>query len=504
MKKVNSNYIMELQEEFKNYHFTRIKTINGMYITNNINKSLDNDSKIFKETQVKRTLRDQYLAPFVPKRIKTKLSYFYPEENVVPEIVYKKDSVQNLEAEEYAIQNIGHATQLIQLPGFNILTDPVFNHLNRVLYPEKTKSHPGIEDLPAIDIIIISHNHLDHVDKNSLVKILERHTKNDWHQPQVFLPKGDKKLFEGFGFKDVEEVDWYTKISVNKDINGMQQNINFISIPADHRSGRYGIDHHKSLVIGWIINPEHEKVIFKFSGDTRSLSSENQLAVDAVLWYEIKTKTNKNQCENEDTEIPDIISLEPSGPNYTRCYMDITHQSTSYSALLKFVEAENLSKISGLSKEKFLEKFRTYIMHHRKFELGPDRFDEGLFVFKKLFIYLDLNEEQLTSELVKQKEKMEQNLDRQMLKNTLPITSRLSIAMLPENTSLLIHAKDFIITEIMTMISKNMNRQVIKEYLLKNTIFAKIGERLNNKQIADSRIDLADIPKYSNLKKIIN
>ncbi|MDR2977852.1 MAG: MBL fold metallo-hydrolase [Rickettsiales bacterium] len=60
----------------------------------------------------------------------------------------------------------------MQVPGFNILTDPVFSGLNRLLYPEKTNSHPKIEKLPKVDVIVISHNHRDYVDKNSLKKLL--------------------------------------------------------------------------------------------------------------------------------------------------------------------------------------------------------------------------------------------------------------------------------------------------------------------------------------------
>ncbi|MFP3030027.1 MAG: MBL fold metallo-hydrolase, partial [Wolbachia sp.] len=223
----------------------------------------------------------------------------------------KHDDIQRLQSEEeYAIQNIGHATLLIQIPGFNILTDPVYFDLSKVFYPAKTASHKSIQELPQIDVIVISHNHRDHVDEHSLQELLRYHQQKSWSEPKVFVPKGDKKLLQRFGFSHVEEVEWYTKISVT---NEMEKTVNFISIPADHRSGRYGFDNHESLVTGWVINPQQEDVIFKYSGDTRALTNETQQATDAVLWNEIKYKKLNQNVEN--IEIPDIICFEPSGPN---------------------------------------------------------------------------------------------------------------------------------------------------------------------------------------------
>ncbi|MFP3030222.1 MAG: MBL fold metallo-hydrolase [Wolbachia sp.] len=493
---VDCNYIDELQDKFKDIKFERTGKTEGRYITNLGNKSILNDLRIFIETQIKRILRSLF-APFISKAVKNKLSYFSQEEN--KDKVYKFDDIQDLQVgEKYAIQNVGHATQLIQIPGFNILTDPVFNGLSRLFYPEKTTSHPNIEKLPKIDVIIISHNHRDHVDKNSLKKLLKYYKIKHWPQPKVFVPMGDKKLFKGFGFNQVEEVEWYTKISVTKDIDGTNKTVNFVSIPADHRSGRSVIDNHKSLVAGWVINPEQEDVIFKYSGDTRSLSDENQQATDAVLWNEIRSKKINKEKSDENVEIPNIVCLEPSGPNYTRRDMDVTHQSTSYSALLKFVEAKNLAKLSGKSSQEFLQTIQTVMMHHNKFELGPDRFNEGLFVLKKLLKYLDLSEEDLSKELARQEGKLKQNLDKERLKESTPLVARPIVAILPKQTSLLVHSKDFIIKEITKVTEKleDIGKEQVKEHLIESTIFPKIGERLNDEQVVSSRFNPEDVQKY--------
>jgi hypothetical protein len=217
-----------------------------------------------------------------------------------------------------------------------------------------------------------------------------------------------------------------------------------------------------------------------------------------VLWNEIKHKEVNQGKGDENTEIPDIICLEPSGPNYTRCDMDVTHQSTSYSALLKFIEAGNLAKLSGKGSQEFLQKIQTVMMHHNKFELGPDRFNEGLFVLKKLLKYLDLSEEGLNRELARQEEKLEQSLNKKRLKESTPFIARPIIAVLPKQTSLLVHAKDFIIKKIMEVAEKlgDVDKKLLKDCLTESTIFPKIGERLNDGQIVDLKFDVESVQKY--------
>lgn len=478
---VHNEYMCNLQRTFKDIEFMRLKEIGGLYITNPANASTSNDTRIFSETQAKRSLRALSLTT---EDAKKKLQYFSKGENESK--IYRLDNCteQLLEGERYAIQNIGHATLLVQIHGFNILTDPVFCSLQAFLYPEKTRSHPDVDALPGIDVILISHNHRDHVDCSSLKRLLIHHRKRGWPEPCVLVPMGDRPLFARIGFGTVVEVEWYTRVRVTKYVEGVESAACFVSIPANHRSGRSGLDHHASLVTGWVFSPAQGNVVFKYSGDTRPLSDNNQRAVDAVLW-------------NEMGAVKDIVCLEPSGPNYTRCDMDVTHQSTSYSALLRFIEAENLSRLSGRSAEDFLYKMYTLMMHHNKFELGPDRFNEGIFVLKKLTQYLDMCDEELDAELARQRAKLEKSLDKKKLQRCTNRLTSLALLSLPEKTSLLVHAKDFIICDIKE-VEKNVSleRARMKEYIILRTTFLKIGERMCDKKIASAGFEVSAVHKY--------
>ena len=72
---------------------------------------------------------------------------------------------------------VGHATALIQTPTLNIITDPVlFDSIGPTLFPTKTVTSPGVTvgGLPRIDVILISHNHYDHLDLKSIHAIVNR------------------------------------------------------------------------------------------------------------------------------------------------------------------------------------------------------------------------------------------------------------------------------------------------------------------------------------------
>jgi hypothetical protein len=73
------------------------------------------------------------------------------------------------------------------------------------------------------------------------------------------------------------------------------------------------------------------------------------------------------------------------------------------------------------------------------------------------------------------------------LKKSTPFIARPIVAILPKQTSLLVHSKDFIIKEFMEVAEKpgNVDKKLLQDYLIKSTIFPKIGKRLNDGQIAD-------------------
>jgi predicted metal-dependent RNase len=98
---------------------------------------------------------------------------------------------------------VGHACFLIQLDGMNILTDPVYaDRASPVQFagPKRVRAQ-GIEwdSLPRIDLVLISHNHYDHLDLETLEKLEKRDA------PHFMVALGDKKLLESRGIKSVGE-----------------------------------------------------------------------------------------------------------------------------------------------------------------------------------------------------------------------------------------------------------------------------------------------------------
>jgi L-ascorbate metabolism protein UlaG (beta-lactamase superfamily) len=162
---------------------------------------------------------------------------------------------EKLSPQQAAITFVNHATFLLQLDGLNILTDPVWS--KRVspftwLGPKRVRK-PGIafDELPNIDLIIISHNHYDHMD----LKTLKRLRK---FNPKVIVPIGDKALMQAIGLKDVVELDWWEEVEINTSTK-------IVFAPTKHFSSRSLVDHNCSLWGSYIIQ-SHGKQIY-FGGD---------------------------------------------------------------------------------------------------------------------------------------------------------------------------------------------------------------------------------------------
>jgi len=163
-------------------------------------------------------------------------------------------------SQEPRITWIGHATFLIQNNGFNILTDPIFGPVKAgPVTLTKRAMLPGIapENMPPIDAIVISHNHSDHTDTDSLTMLA--HT----YDPIVFVPLGNKELFESMGFSRVIERTWWQNNTITKD----DRTLTITCLPARHWSIRFSLTSYRtSLWASWMIHSVGHNVYF--AGDT--------------------------------------------------------------------------------------------------------------------------------------------------------------------------------------------------------------------------------------------
>jgi L-ascorbate metabolism protein UlaG (beta-lactamase superfamily) len=162
---------------------------------------------------------------------------------VKPSIIQRSDDL--------IVTWLGHAMFLIQVDGLNIITDPVFDGFSRTV-PRFGASVISADQLPPIDVIIISHNHKDHLDHSSIMDLKK-------YQPRIFAPLGNKKWFARRGFKFIFDLDWWQEIDAG---NGVK----LCFLPSSHWTSRGLFDINKTLWGSWLIIGQQQKVYF--AGDT--------------------------------------------------------------------------------------------------------------------------------------------------------------------------------------------------------------------------------------------
>ena len=109
---------------------------------------------------------------------------------------------------------VGHSTTLIQTSHLNVLTDPIlFDSIGPSVFGLRTVTNPGliIESLPRIDVILISHNHYDHLDVRSLRALLDRQRTAP---PMILAGRGVGPLLTSAGFSSYSELDWDDSVKV--------------------------------------------------------------------------------------------------------------------------------------------------------------------------------------------------------------------------------------------------------------------------------------------------
>ena len=163
---------------------------------------------------------------------------------------------------------IGHSTFLIQINGFNILTDPVW--AKRMGFQNRL-TEPGIEldESPEIDVVFISHGHYDHLNFGTIRRLKGK--------PTYFVPVGLRRKFQIRGIKHVIEAEWFDSFV----FEGMK----FSFVPAQHWTKRTLTDTNTSHWGGWILESAEHSIYFV--GDTGYFRGFSEIAkkftIDTVL-----------------------------------------------------------------------------------------------------------------------------------------------------------------------------------------------------------------------------
>jgi L-ascorbate metabolism protein UlaG (beta-lactamase superfamily) len=161
----------------------------------------------------------------------------------------QKSGIIDILNEKINITWLGHASFLIQLGEKVIITDPVFGHIP--LFSRLTAY--GIEKIPPVDVVLLSHNHPDHMDDTSLMYLAYKNRNTAF-----LLPFGDKRWLYRPCFSSVSEHSWYDKTVMSERSDA----IIFTFLPSYHWSRRSLFDTNVSLWGSWLIQWKDHAIYF--------------------------------------------------------------------------------------------------------------------------------------------------------------------------------------------------------------------------------------------------
>ena len=166
------------------------------------------------------------------------------------------DQITNTRPDELKITWVGHSSQIINIDGKIILTDPVYSNKTVFMGPSRYNGDIplDIDDLPEIDVVLISHNHYDHLNLETIEKI---HSKVKQFIAPLMVGAEIEKA--GVPREKITELDWWDEISIDEEF--------FIAFtPSQHFSGRGLFDREETLWGSYVLQGKKHKVYF--SGDS--------------------------------------------------------------------------------------------------------------------------------------------------------------------------------------------------------------------------------------------
>jgi L-ascorbate metabolism protein UlaG (beta-lactamase superfamily) len=159
---------------------------------------------------------------------------------------------------EPSVTWIGHATLLVQVGGLNILTDPHFSERAFAVQwmgpRRRVPLNVRLDELPRIDLVLISHSHYDHLDEQT-VKALAAQRGGS---PKFLVPLGIERWLEREGIAGAQAFDWWDHTRLGS--------VEVHFVPAQHWSARSPFDRNRTLWGGWVLRGPGFS--FYFAGDT--------------------------------------------------------------------------------------------------------------------------------------------------------------------------------------------------------------------------------------------
>jgi len=162
---------------------------------------------------------------------------------------------------------IGHSSFFLQIGGKNVVIDPNFAKWIFVL---KRLRRPGvrIRELPAIDVVLISHAHFDHLHRPSLRAIARHSRRAGGQSPIIIVPENVKDLVSDLGFRRVIEMKWWDDLRLDA--------IRVTHVPASHWGARIIRDMHRGFG-GYVIRSSEHSVYH--AGDTAYFKGFSEIGI---------------------------------------------------------------------------------------------------------------------------------------------------------------------------------------------------------------------------------
>ena len=156
---------------------------------------------------------------------------------------------------------VGHSTVLLQIGRVNVLADPMWSdRASPVSFAGPRRFVPPAVDLdalPPIDIVLISHNHYDHLDRPTVRALAARMPEVEW-----VVPLGLARPLSRWGAKRIRELDWWQCAQLQL----VERQVEVACVPAQHFSARSFGDRGRTLWCSWVVSASERRAFF--AGDT--------------------------------------------------------------------------------------------------------------------------------------------------------------------------------------------------------------------------------------------